>query len=177
MEKLTFLGLANKVLTEEKRPLSPSEVWKVALSKGYHLLLDTQGKTPERSLYSSIFTDARDNPNTNFIKVGDRPARYYLKSLGHTSLSELEKKAASEPEPTTYHYKESQLHPFLSYFVHRRFNAYSKTIRHGTSGKKEFGEWVHPDVIAIYYPVPDWRDGVIELSKAVGSVGVKLYFV
>ncbi len=32
---LTFLELAKKVLREEKRPLSPSEIWKVAVAKSY----------------------------------------------------------------------------------------------------------------------------------------------
>jgi uncharacterized protein len=77
--------------------------------------------------------------------------------------------------PVIYDYKESQLHPFLCYLVHRRFNAYSKTIRHGTSIKKEFGEWVHPDMVGVYYPVQDWRDGVLKLSKEMGSIAIKLY--
>jgi hypothetical protein len=81
MANMTFLGLAEKVLAEEKRPLSPSEIWKVAVGKGYDTMLRAkQGKTPASTLYSAIFTDAR-YPETIFVKVGDRPARYYLKAL------------------------------------------------------------------------------------------------
>jgi uncharacterized protein len=176
MTNLTFLGLAERVIAEERRPLSPSEIWKVAVIKRYDSMLRAkQGKTPASTLYSAIFTDARQNPETLFVKVGDRPARYYLKTLARERKpAELEQAASAETTvPEKYDYKESQLHPFLAHFVHVQFNAYSKTIRHATSGKKEFGEWVHPDMIAVYYP--DWRDEVLNLSQLTGGFAVKLY--
>ena len=176
MPDLTFLGLAERVIAEEKRPLSPSEIWKVAVIKRYDSMLRAkQGKTPASTLYSAIFTDARQNPETLFVKVGDRPARYYLKTLARERQpAELERAASAETAvPEKYNYKESQLHPFLAHFVHVQFNAYSKTIRHATSKKTEFGEWVHPDMIAVYYP--DWRDEVLNLSQLTGGFAVKLY--
>jgi hypothetical protein len=164
MANITFLGLSERVLAEEKRPLSPSEIWKVAVAKKYDAMLRSQGKTPAQTLYSAIFTDARENPETLFVKVGDRPARYYLKKLSqekqHAELEQVASVSAAIPEK--YEYLESQLHPFLAHFIHMQFNARSKTIRHATSRKNEFGEWVHPDMIGVYYP--DWRDEVINLS-------------
>jgi hypothetical protein len=115
-------------------------------------------------------------PETIFVKVGDRPARYYLKSLAQQQQpAELERAASAETTvvPEKYQYKESQLHSFLSYFIHVQFNARAKTIRHSTSNKKEFGEWVHPDMIGVYYP--DWRDEVLNLSQITGGLAVKLY--
>jgi|SRR5271166_1740321 len=71
---LTFLGLAERVIAEEKRPLSPSEIWKVAVIKHYDSMLRAkQGKTPASTLYSAIFTDARQNPDTLFVNVGESP--------------------------------------------------------------------------------------------------------
>jgi len=103
MPKLTFLDLANKVLTEEKRPLSPSEIWKIAVAKGYVPLLSSEGKTPASTLYGAIFTDARDNPDTIFVKVGARPARYFLKTLAERwQPAELEKAASVEAEVPKY---------------------------------------------------------------------------
>jgi hypothetical protein len=55
------------------------------------------------------------------------------------------------------------------------FRAYTKTIKHGRSPKKEFGEWVHPDVIGVYYAVEDWKPSVLDLSTATGHTAVKLY--
>src|SRR5262245_58341953 len=120
MPTMTFLGLAERVLSEERRPLSPSEIWKVAAARGYTAMLRSQGKTPENTLYASVFIDARDNSETKFIKVGDRPARYYLHSLAREEpATELEQaSSASAPIPEKYDYREAQLHPFLTYFVH-----------------------------------------------------------
>ncbi len=86
-KQLTFIGLAKKILTEEKRPLSPSEIWKIAVAKGYDKELETKGKTPAASLYSVIFTNTRDDPDTEFEKIGERPARYFLKALKEPALS------------------------------------------------------------------------------------------
>ena len=134
-----------------------------------------KGKTPERTLYSAVFLDERDNPNSIFIKYDTRPARYYLKNLADLAKSsELEEKAASEPAvPHSGTYKEAQLHPFLCYFLTQRFNARAKTIRHAAGTKKEFGEWVHPDVIGISYP--SWASEVSKLSQIFGDLGVKIY--
>ena len=175
MLSMTFLGLAERVLTEEKRPLAPSEIWKVAVARGYNAMLRSQGNTPAQTLYSAIFTDARENPETLFTKVGDRPARYYLKNLAREKQpAELEQAAsAAATVPVNFEYREIQLHPFLAHFVHAQFNARCKTIRHATSRKNEFGEWVHPDMIGVYYP--DWRDEVLDLSEMTGGFVVKLY--
>jgi len=59
---MTFLGLAEKILREENKPLSPSEIWNIAMSKGYDEQLDSKGKTPAATLYSAIFTNARTDP-------------------------------------------------------------------------------------------------------------------
>ena len=175
MPTMTFLGLAERVLAEERRPLSPSEIWKVAVARGYAAMLRSQGKTPAQTLYAAIFSDARDNPETLFVKIGDRPARYYLKSLARENQpAELEQAAsATAPVPEKYDYRESQLHSFLAHFIHMQFGARSKTIRHSTSRKNEFGEWVHPDMIGVYYP--EWRDEVLDLSQMTGGFAVKLY--
>ena len=133
----------------------------------YNSQLSTQGKTPAQTLYAAIFLDERDNPDTNFIKYNTRPARYYLKGLADSAKSSvLEEKAASEPSvPQIASYKEAQLHPFLSYFVSQRFNARSRTIQHNISNKKEYGEWVHPDMIVISYQ--SWEAAVSQLSLSL----------
>jgi len=177
MAKLTFLDLAKRVLTEEKRPLSPSEIWKIAEARSYTALLDSQGKTPAQTLYSVIYTNARDDPDSVFVKVGARPNRYYLRALAAaTKPADLEKAVAAEDTvPDVYEFDESDLHPFLAYFARLQFKAFTKTIRHNRSPKKEFGEWVHPDVVGVYFPVEDWKSEVLDLSNATGNIAVKLY--
>jgi hypothetical protein len=177
MTKITFLELAKKVLREEDRPLSPSEIWQTATAKGYDKSLHTKGKTPARTLYTAVLENERDEATSEFIKLGARPARYFLKELAQTKKpGDLEKAASAEAAvPEKYTYKESQLHPFLCYFVDQRFSGLSKTIRHGASGKGEFGEWVHPDMIGVHYPMEDWRTEVLDLSGTMGALAVKLY--
>ncbi len=177
MPKMTFLGLAEKILREQNKPLSPSEMWNIAVSKGYDTQLDSQGKTPAATLYSAIFTNARTDPETKFVKLGQRPARYFLKQLVDEKGKGIEKSisTADDSVPTVYAYDESDLHPFLAYYARLYFKAYTKTIRHSTSSKKSFGEWVHPDVIGVYYAVEDWTAEVLDLSAATGNPAVKLY--
>lgn len=176
MTKLTFLELAKKVLFEAQRPLSPSEIWGISVTKKYVALLKArQGKTPAATLYASIFNDARDNPNSIFVKIGSRPARYFLKELADkTSQKELEKAAAVDaPALTKRIFTELQLHPFLARFAYAQFGANCKTINHATSTKKEFGAWVHPDLIGIFYP--DWKEEVRSLSQITGGMPIKLF--
>src|SRR5262249_44128468 len=55
------------------------------------------------------------------------------------------------------------------------FKASTKTIRHAAGNKKEFGEWVHPDMVGVYYPVTDWKPEVVELNSATGTAALRLY--
>jgi hypothetical protein len=176
MPKLTFLGLAEQILREERRPLSPSEMWRIAVAKGYDKQLETKGKSPQATLYSAIFSNERENPSSAFVKVGERPKRYYLKEFA-AATKDFDKaiSAADETAPQLYEYTEADLHPFLAYYARNYFRAYTKTIRHNTSKKREFGEWVHPDVIGVYFAVEDWKPPVLDLSAATGNAAIKLY--
>lgn len=177
MVKLTFLSLAEKILREQGKPLSPAEIWKTAVSKGYDKEVETEGRTPAATLYSAIFTNTRDHPDTIFVKLGQRPARYFLKELLPGKEKEIEKAIASADDagPTIFDYKEADLHPLLSYYARIYFKAFTKTIRHSTSNKKEFGEWVHPDMIGVYFSVEDWKPEVLDLSAATGNPAIKIY--
>jgi len=41
---MTFLELAERVLREEKRPLTANEIWTLATEKGYEKQLNSEGK-------------------------------------------------------------------------------------------------------------------------------------
>jgi hypothetical protein len=72
--------MAQKVLSEVEQPLTASEIWQVAVSKGYDKLVDSKGKTPWATLGALIYVDVRDNPSTVFAPIGARPKRFTLKS-------------------------------------------------------------------------------------------------
>lgn len=57
---ITFLQLAKKVLSEENRPLSATEICKIAVDKGQDSLVGSTGKTPWASLCALLYVDVRD---------------------------------------------------------------------------------------------------------------------
>lgn len=177
MAKLTFIKLAEKILRQHRKPLSPSEMWALALAKGYDKTLESKGKTPSATLYSAVFTNARNTADSLFVKLGSRPARYFLKDLMPTKQRDIDKLIASldDVQRPSQKFDEADLHPFLAYYSRLYFKAHTKTIRHSTSKKKSFGEWVHPDMIGVYYAAEEWDSDVLKLSTATGNPSVKLY--
>ncbi|MEK7727690.1 MAG: HTH domain-containing protein [candidate division KSB1 bacterium] len=169
-----FLQLARKVIKDEKRPLTAPEIWEIAQLKGYDRELPTKGKTPWASLGALLYVDVRDNPQSEFITTGSRPKRFVLRSL----IENLGSKILDIQTPKTskkIEYFEKDLHPFLVYYGFYYLKAYLKTIRHSRSDKKEFGEWVHPDVVGCYFPFSDWKEEVVEVSSLMGNSAVKFY--
>jgi hypothetical protein len=175
MPPLTFLQLAQKILDEEKRPLTASELWEIAQSKGYDKAISTKGKTPWATLAAQIYVEVRDNPDGVFVAVGTRPKRFALRSI---SNGETTKIPDSLP-PAIVHkesgYLEKDLHSFLVYYGFFYLKTYLKTIHHNKSGKKEFGEWVHPDVVGCYFPFGDWKEEVVEVSSLLANTAVRLF--
>ena len=179
---MRYLQLAEKVLDEAHRALSPTEIWKVAETKQWTAQLEQRSKRPVSTLYGAMFTDSRDNPNSTFIRIGTRPIRYYLKKYESEISKEAETTEGADEEigapeaiDQPLGYSEADLHQILAYFVRTQFQAYAKTIKHAKGPKKEFGEWVHPDVIGVYYPFKDFKVEVVNLSKQMGALAVKLY--
>ena len=61
---MTFLELAEKILTEKQQPLSSTEIWNFAIQKGYEKELNTEGKTPWATLGAQIYVNSKDNPKS-----------------------------------------------------------------------------------------------------------------
>jgi hypothetical protein len=144
--------------------------------KGYDVNVGTEGKTPWRSIGAQIYVNIRDKKDSPFVKVGSRPRRFYLRSLikeGET-LEVIAEQVTALP-PRRFDYLEKDLHPFLAYYGYYYLNIYLKTIHHPKSEKKEFAEWVHPDMVGCYFPLEEWKNVVFELSSAIGNIPIKLY--
>lgn len=171
---ITFLQMAQKVLSEVEQPLTASEIWQVAVSKGYDKLVDSKGKTPWATLGALIYVDVRDNPSTVFVPIGARPKRFILKSqfdrVGRKIQEATITLQIQKPE-----FLEKDLHPLMVYYGFYYLKAYLKTISHNKSDKKGFGEWVHPDIVGCYFPFRDWDSEVVEVSTIMGNTAVKLY--
>lgn len=181
METMTFLELAEKIIQEEKRPLTPEEIWRSAQAKGYDKRVNTQGKTPWQTISAQIYVNIRDKADSRFIKAESRPTRFFLKLLNLASpgptIGELLTGCGKEitSKPLKPKYMEKELHPFLAYFGYYYLKAYLKTIYHSKSSKSEYGEWIHPDMVGCYYPLGSWEKEVIEFGSAIGNMSIKLF--
>ena len=178
MEKLTFLKLAEKVLSEENRPLTHVEIWDFAVSKGYNKQISTQGKTPWQTIGARLYVDIKENPNSIFVRMKTKPVRFFLKrliaegQLVESGTATYEKSS----KPSKLGFLEKDLYPFVTYYCYYYMNVYTKRIMHEKSDKKsKYLEWLHPDLVGVYFPVNDWEIGVIDLSKETGASVLRLY--
>jgi hypothetical protein len=177
---MTFLELAEKVVREERKPLTPEEIWQIAKIKGYDVAVGTQGKTPWASIGAQLYMSVKIDPVSIWLRVGRRPTRFFLKELNANSQypafpSPSLSRPAANIQTAKDNFLEKDLHPLLAYFAFHNLKAYCRTINHLRSDKKEFGEWVHPDMVGVYFPLEDWVAEVIEFSSAIGSISLKMF--
>jgi uncharacterized protein len=172
---MTFLELAKRILEEEKRPLTVEEIWSLAQQKGYDKNVSSKGKTPARTIGAQIYVHMRDRVDSPFIKMDTSPQTFYLRALpeisGTSSLLTFPKIQSLKK----FHYIERDLHPLLTYYAHLYLKAYTRTIQHTKSEKKDYGEWVHPDMVGCYFPIDEWKPEVIEFSAIIGNVSIKIF--
>ncbi|MGB3691584.1 MAG: HTH domain-containing protein [Spirulinaceae cyanobacterium] len=175
MNKITFHELAKKVLIKIDRPLTPNEIWELAVEEGLDKQLNSSGKTPWATLGAKLYVVSRDNPDSIFKTIGERPKRFYLKNKKYDLDFQEYEKGKTEEETTIAikSYFEKDLHPFLAYFSFYSLNCYCQTINHTKSAQKSFGQWVHPDMIGCVFPINEWDNEVLELSSAIGNNSVK----
>jgi hypothetical protein len=180
-----FLEFAEKVLIKESAPLIYQNIWRKGVELGLENTLKTKGKTPWQTIGAQLFVDVRDNDKSIFIKVGKRPAKFYLKEKEKLLTSEIiESIDQEEIEPEKKQkatYSERELHPLLTYFVYAntQFNRgraiLTKTIFHEKSKKEGLNEWIHPDIVGVYIPIDDWNREIIELNSISNSNAISIF--
>lgn len=180
----SFLDLAYDVLKQATQPMTYQEIWQVGHEKGLTSKLDTTGKTPWQSLGARLYVEVRDNEIGQFIKVGTRPTRFFLKDhaaeLPPDAISKLEKEERRQVEKKT-EYHERDLHPLVTYFAYanpafnRGRSILTKTILHEKSTKSGYNEWIHPDIVGFYLPLDDWRPNVIEFNRLSDNNSLRLF--
>ena len=168
----TFHDLAFDVLKKTKKPMTYQEIWEEAVNLTLTNKIKTSGKTPWQTLGARLFVDVRDNSNSKFIKVGKRPARFFLKEKESEISEDIIRKieiAETKQEKEKGKWNERALHPLLTYFVYanpsfgRGRGILTKTIFHEKSKKKGYSEWLYPDLVGFYLPLEDWESELIEL--------------
>lgn len=173
---MTFLELAELIIKEENKPLTANEIWNIAVKKECDKKLNSQGKTPSATLGALLYVNVKDNPKSIFLKTDSRPKRFYLKNMeGKIDLHE--NTIPEEPiiKKKKFDFLEKDLHQHLTFYVYYYMQSYTKTINHSISSKKEFGEWVHPDMVGCYYRTQDWKKEVGDFSNAIGVKSIVLY--
>ncbi|APF18349.1 protein of unknown function DUF511 [Caldithrix abyssi DSM 13497] len=182
--KYSLFDFAKEVLTNSDKPLTYQEIWEKGVELGLDKKLNVTGKTPWQSLGARLFVDVRDNKNSDFIKLGKNPARFFLKSKKDFLPKDvIEKIEITESKPTKEvdHFTERDLHPLLTYFVYanpsfnRGRSVLTKTIYHEKSKKNGYNEWLHPDLVGFYIPLEEWDNNLIEFNRLSENNVIKLY--
>lgn len=170
----SFLDLAFDVLKKAEKPLSYQQVWQEGHDTGLASKIGTTGKTPWQSLGAQLYVDVRDNESSKFIKVGKRPARFFLKERSKEINEEIVAKieqAEEKPSKNLPVYHERDLHPVLTYFAFANptFNrgraVVTKTIHHHKAKKAGYSEWAYPDIVGFSIPLEDWQPDVIAFNE------------
>lgn len=176
----SFLKLAEDVLKDASHPLTYQKIWAQGKERKLADKLNTEGATPWATLGARLSTDILHNPNSRFVRVGARPQRYFLRSR-QDEITEVDEFPESPViEKTTY--SEKDLHPLLAYLVSTNPNffgekeIYSKTIAHQRTRKAHaIKEWLHPDMVGVYFPFGDLGTSVIKLGQLLNSDSVQVF--
>ena len=170
----SFLDLASDVLRKAAKPLTYQEVWQAGQQMGLVSKIQTAGRTPWQSLGAQLYVEVRDNESSKFIKVGKRPARFFLKDraeeITEAVAAKIEQVDAKQTQKSA-DYKERDLHPVLAYFAYANpaFNRgraiITKTIHHEKSKKYGYSDWTHPDIVGFSIPLEDWQPDVIAFNE------------
>jgi len=173
---MNFIQFAEKVIKDENKPLTPNEIWQIGIQKGYDKQINSTGKTPWETIGARLYVDIRDNPNTLFIKLKLKPTKFYLKTLPQEyDITKLKKEQENNVIKKDTGYTERDLHKFLSYYVYTYNFIYTKTIYHESSSKKKYAQWLHPDIVGVYFPLEQWEPEILDISKDIGNLAIKLY--
>lgn len=187
MGEYTFPKLIEEVLRKEKMPLSAKEIWDYAEKSGLNKKLKiNKGKTPWNTIARSLYVDIRDNEKSIYYQPTKRPAKFALKEFENRVSAEiLSQEAQEEPqqnlteEEIEKKFHERDLHPLLVAYANRdtHFGAYLKTIYHENSFKRSKGqnEWLHPDLVGVYFPFTDYSKSTLDLQKSMVSTSTKIF--
>lgn len=188
MKKIkSFLDLAVFILNYKQEALSEVEIWNTAreLIESEVIEFVTDGKTPWQTISARIYMDIKNNPDkTKFVRL-IKPKRFILREyldkqvedacglnqfINNSGVSGLEHKLDTERD----------LHKYLTVWLAKEKNIYTKTIFHERSLKNKVrnGEiktrWLYPDMIGVEFSF-SYVDEVTKLVNNLGISLIKLY--
>ncbi|MBI3134095.1 MAG: HrgA protein [Bacteroidetes bacterium] len=189
MAKTTFWDIIELTIKKVGTPLSAKEIWDKANEVGTLGDFRTTGKTPWASIAAYCYTDINRGGDTSMIiQTNERPAQFFLRELlGTVDLkkvqkqkdTEIAKEAEQKEKIEAKKFHERDLHCILSGFAFGdpHFKAHLKTIHHETSSKGSTGqnEWLHPDLVGIYFPFKDYKRETLEIQTHLTISSIKLF--
>lgn len=187
MAKMTFWDLIDATFDKVKQPLSSKEIWTKAEELGIANDFETTGKTPWATIGAYLYTEINNNgDDSKYIQISERPARFLTRQLGaELDIDKVSKEKQKEDETIEKtesrkkKYSERDLHPLIVSFAKTdtHFKAHLKTIFHENSKKTKKGlnEWLHPDLVGVYFPFKDYSSETVEIQRELSISSVKLF--
>lgn len=186
----TFTDLIDEVLNKANMPLTREEIWDKANEYGIvENKLKKYGKTPCDSIGAKLYCEIKENGEcSKYCITSKRPTKFFFRGKDINSIEIQQNIKSVEKENSTQNksiYKEIDLHPLLVKFVYSNihFNCYAKTINQsktksknrGPNAKKGLDEWLHPDIVGVYFPFDDYEKKTLELLRSININSVKLF--
>jgi hypothetical protein len=179
----TFLQVAQDALQIVKEPLDAIALWDLIKRQGLDKKLRSEGKTPWHTLGATLYVEIRENPNGPIMGVGSRPVRFWLRSrslpTGWSSEGDSDEvttdSSDSEIAKKRPKYLERDLHPLVAHFARKQMRGIRvKTINHSASKKKSFGEWVHPDLVGVLFPMIALERETVDFTFAIQAPVIRI---
>lgn len=172
-----FINLAEDVLNDAPAPLDHRQIWSQAQARQLDVRVGTRGKTPWHNVRSAINANIDDfGDQSKFVRVGQHPRRYFLRRRLPEIAEESTSQSAGDAVPTQeFPYREKHLHSLLAYWAYNNGDFFderkicTKTISHSKSHSKGLREWLHPDMVGVYFPFDDMNQDVVKLSHSLNS--------
>jgi uncharacterized protein len=194
MAKTTWWDVIERTLEKAGVPLSAGDIWKQAHALKTIGDFKTPGKTPWATIGAYCYMDIAENGlQSRVVQTSKRPSEFALRRLEKTTRAAGYTEAPVEPiehfEPVEINEKEKgkgkrrfherDLHPILVAYAKTstHFHAYLKTIFHesSTKGKKGQNEWLHPDIVGVYFPFDHYREELLKLQSHLSVSSIRLF--
>lgn len=185
MAKTTFWDIIERTIEKVATPLSAKEIWDKANELGTIGDYVTTGKTPWATIAAYCYTDINNNGDASMIiQTSERPAQFFLRKLGDKiDIQKVQKQKdneiAKKEKVETKKFNERDLHSLLVTYAlgDTHFKANLKTIFHETSSKGTKGqnEWIHPDLVGVYFPFKDYKKETLEIQSHLTISSIKLF--
>lgn len=178
MKKITFLEMGIKVLAATEIAMTIDEIWNYADNLNWTKDLNTQGRTPKKSLESRFYLEIKSNKNSLITLASKQPRKYILKQY-QNELQLQNSDDNNDFNKSQLKFLEKDLHPLLVKYANGpSFNLHCKTIRHNKSKNRSKGvnEWLHPDIVGVYFPFDDFnQETLLFQKKYLGVSKIRIY--